>query len=168
MALIKEVLWNVVIGNENAPENQGKQVKSLLWRYLVLATIVLSVDPTLLPLLGLDPDSQVVVWKNLADQFQKNTWVKELSPKRRLYNLKLKARQLIQKHVKMLTEILVELSIIGFSFISVLFCKLKELKVFKLQRSNIIKIQFIKLTHRKSVENQKSYHQVPYNHKNNL
>ena len=168
MALIKEVLWNVVIGNENAPENQGKQVKSLLWRYRVLATIVLSVDPTLLPLLGPDPDNQVVVWKNLADQFQKKTWVKELVLKRRLYNLKLKARQLIQKHVKMLTEILVELSIIGFSFISVLFCKLKELKVFKLQRSNIIKIQFIKLTHRKPVENQKSYHQVPYNHKNNL
>ena len=81
-----------------------------------------------------------------ADQFQKKTWVKELSPKRRLYNLKLKVRQLIQKHVKMLTEIFVEVSIIGFSFSfsSVLFCKLNKLKVFKLQRSNILKIQFIK------------------------
>ena len=30
MALIKEGLWNIVTGNENAPENQGEQAKSLL------------------------------------------------------------------------------------------------------------------------------------------
>ena len=30
MALIKEGLWNIVTGNENAPENQGEQAKYLL------------------------------------------------------------------------------------------------------------------------------------------
>ena len=30
MALIKEGLWNIVTGNENAPESQGGQAKYLL------------------------------------------------------------------------------------------------------------------------------------------
>ena len=30
MALIKEGLWNIMTGNEHAPENQGEQVKYLL------------------------------------------------------------------------------------------------------------------------------------------
>ena len=45
MALIKDVLCNVVIDNENAPENQGKQAKCLLQRDRALAKAVLSVDP---------------------------------------------------------------------------------------------------------------------------
>ena len=54
MALIKEGLRNIVTGNENAPENQGEQAKYLLRRDRALVTIVLSVDPALLYLLGPD------------------------------------------------------------------------------------------------------------------
>ena len=78
-----------------------------------LATIVLSVDPTLLYLLGPDPQNPVVVWKKLADQFQKKTLANKLALRRKLYNLKLKDGQSMQKHVKMLTEIFDKLSIIG-------------------------------------------------------
>ena len=74
MALIKEGLRNIVTGNENTPENQEEQAKYLLPRHRALATIVLSVDPTLLYLLGPDPKNPAVVWKKLADQFQKKTW----------------------------------------------------------------------------------------------
>ena len=74
MALIKEGLCNIVTGNENAPKNQGEQAKYLLQRDRPLATIVLSVDPTLSYLLGQDPENPAVVWKKLADQFQKKTW----------------------------------------------------------------------------------------------
>ena len=73
MALIKEGLWNIVTGNENAPENQGGQAKYLLGSYRAFATIALTVDPTLLYLLGPDPESPALVWKNLADPFQKKT-----------------------------------------------------------------------------------------------
>ena len=45
-----------------------------------------------------------------------------------------------------------------------LFCKLNKLKVFKLQRLNVTKIYFI-IFYQKLVENQRSYHQAPYNHK---
>ena len=53
-----------------------------------------------------------VVWKKLADQFQK-TWANKLALQRKLCNLKLKDGQSTQKHIKMLTEIFDELSIIG-------------------------------------------------------
>ena len=113
MALIKEGLWNIVTGNENAPDNQGEQAKYLLQRDRASATIVLSVDLTLLYLLGPDPEHPAVVWKKLADQFQKNTWANKLALQRKLCNLKLKDGKSMQKHVKMLTEIFDELSIIG-------------------------------------------------------
>ena len=64
IALIKEGLWNIATGKENAPENQGEQAKYLLRRYHTLATIVLSVDPTLLYLLGSDPENPAVVCKS--------------------------------------------------------------------------------------------------------
>ena len=71
-------------GNENALENQGEQAKYLLRRDCALATIVLSVDPTLLYLLGPDPENAAVVWKKLAGQFQKKTWANKLVLRRKL------------------------------------------------------------------------------------
>ena len=61
MALIKEGQWSIVFVNENAPKNQGEQAKYLLQRDRALATIVLSVDPTLLYLLGPEPGNPAVV-----------------------------------------------------------------------------------------------------------
>ena len=87
--------------------------KCLMRRDRALAMIVLSVDPTLLYLLGPDPKNPAVVWKKLADQFQKKTWANKLALQRKLYNLKLKYGQSMQKYVKMLIEIFDELSIIG-------------------------------------------------------
>ena len=79
------------------------------------ATIVLPVDPTLLllHLLGPDPENLAAFWKKLVDQFQKKTWANKLVFRRKLYNLKLKDGQSMQKHVKMLTEIFDGLSIVG-------------------------------------------------------
>lgn len=53
-----------------------------------LATIVLSVDPSLLYIIGdlIDP---TIVWKMLTDQFQKKTWANKLTLKRRLFSLRL-------------------------------------------------------------------------------
>ena len=75
--------------------------------------IVLSVDPTLLYLLGPDSENRTVVWKQLADQFQEKTWANKLALRRKMYNLKLKDGQSMQKHVKMLAEVFDELSVIG-------------------------------------------------------
>ena len=98
--------------DENAPENQGEQAKYLLRRDRALATIVLPVDPTLLYLLRQHPENPAVLWKKLADQFQKKIWANKLSLRRKLYNLKLKDGQSMQKPIKMLTRHLMS-SIIG-------------------------------------------------------
>ena len=111
MALIKDGLWKIVTGTKGEPE--ADRAKYLLRKDRALAAIVLSVDPKLLYLLGPDPEDPVAVWKKLADQFQKKTWANKLALRRKLHNLKLKDGQSVQKHVKALTEIFYELSIIG-------------------------------------------------------
>ena len=113
MALIKDGLWGIVDGKENAPTNEEQIPKYALRRDRALATIVLSVEPTLLYLLGPDPEDPAEVWKKLAGQFQKNTWSNKLTLHKKLYDLKLEDGQSVQKHLKALTEIFDELAIIG-------------------------------------------------------
>ena len=74
---------------------------------------MLSVNPTLLYLLGPDPENPAIVWKKLGDEFQKKTWMNKLALQRKLYNLKLKNGESMQKHVRMLIGIFDGLSIIG-------------------------------------------------------
>ena len=45
---------------------------------LNLATIVLSVEPSLLYLIG-DPEDPIAVWRKLGDQFQKKAWVNKFA-----------------------------------------------------------------------------------------
>jgi hypothetical protein len=52
-------------------------------KYRALATIVLSLDPSLLYLIG-DPDDWVIVWNKLSDQFQKKSWANKLALCRKL------------------------------------------------------------------------------------
>ena len=113
MSLIKDGLWNIVDGSDTAPTEERELAKFNLRRDRALAIIVLSVEPALLYLLGPDPDNPVEVWKKLESQFQKKTWSNKLTLRRKLYNLKLKEGQSVQRHVKTLTEIFDELTIVG-------------------------------------------------------
>ena len=79
-----------------------------------LVMIVLSLEPSLLYLIG-DPEDPGVVWKKLADQFQKKTWANKLLLRRRLYSLKLKEGDSVHNHIKLMTEAFDELSVIGVS-----------------------------------------------------
>ena len=69
-----------------------------------LATIVLSVDPSLLYLVGADPEDPVVVWNKLKEQFQKKSWVNRLNLRRKLHSLKLNDSGSVQDHVKTMME----------------------------------------------------------------
>ena len=64
MALMKEVLWSIVNSSEHAPgkEDGNKYAKFIAGRSWVLATIVLSIDPALLYLIG-NPEDPVEVWR---------------------------------------------------------------------------------------------------------
>ena len=74
MALMKDGLWGIISGTEVDPgEDQvDAHRKFLTKRDRALAIIVLSVEPSLLYIIG-EPEDPVAVWKKLQDQFQKKT-----------------------------------------------------------------------------------------------
>ena len=86
--------------------------KFIAQKNCALVVIVLSINPSLLYLLG-DPTDPTVVWQQLSAQFQKKTWANKLALRRRLHSLRLKEGQSVQEHVRVLTEIFNELSVIG-------------------------------------------------------
>ena len=97
MALMKDGLWGLASGMEEVPDNEEEDArrKYIIKRDRALAIIVLSVDPSLLYLLG-DPQDPVIIWKKLEDQFQKRSWANKLALRRRLYALKLKDDEPVQ------------------------------------------------------------------------
>ena len=108
------VEWNIVNDMEMAQEDRTSEsyVKFCTRRDRALATIVLSVEPSLLYLVG-NPEDPVAVWKKLSDQFQKKTWANRLVLRQRLHSLRLKDGDSVQEHVKAMTELFIELSVIG-------------------------------------------------------
>ena len=115
MALVREGLWSIVNETEAAPNDDENEqaTKYRLRRDRALATIVLSMEPSLLYLLGPDPEDPAEVWKKLENQFQKKSWANKLALRRKLYALQLKEGQSIQKHIKEMTELFDELAIVG-------------------------------------------------------
>ena len=84
MALIKEGLWDIVNGTEADPGEEAEaRTKFLARRNKALATIVLAIKPGLLYLVGTDPTDPVIVWRTLAEQFQRITWANKLELKHR-------------------------------------------------------------------------------------
>ena len=114
MALMKDSLWSLIDGTENVPPQTEaeKYAKYVAKKNKALAIVVLSIEPSLLYLLG-DPQDPVVVWDKLAAQFQKKTWANKLALRRKLYSLRLKESQSVQQHIKEMTEVFEELSIVG-------------------------------------------------------
>lgn len=107
MTLMKDGLWTIVNGTETVPDGDGMaeaRAKFRSRRDRALAIIVLSVDPSLLYLLG-NPEDPVTVWTKLANQFQKKTWANKLELRRKLYSLRLKEGESVQAHIKVMTEI---------------------------------------------------------------
>ena len=113
MALMRDGLLDIVNNKEKIRTEGDKDILNFLSRRdRALATIVLSVDPSLLYLIG-DPDDPVVVWNKLADQFQKKTWANKLALRRKLYSLRLKDGDSVQEHVKVMIEIFDSLAAVG-------------------------------------------------------
>ena len=114
MALMKDGLWSFVDGTEIVPPQAEAErySKYVAKKNRALAIVVLSIEPSLLYLLG-DPQDPVVVWDKLSAQFQKKTWANKLALRRKLYSLRLKESQSVQQHIKEMTEVFEELSIVG-------------------------------------------------------
>ena len=107
-------VWGIVNESEVAPDPQNDVALRKFMDKMdrALATIVLSVEPSLLYLLG-DPQDPVEVWQKLCGQFQKKTWANKLALRRKLYSLKLKDSEPVQEHIKAMMEVFEELAVIG-------------------------------------------------------
>ena len=115
MVLMKYGLWGNINGTETRPpasESEKKYIKFNTRWDRALAIIVLSVDSSLLYLVG-EATDPIVVWKMLAAQFRKKTWANKLHLRRKLYSLKLKEGGSVQEHIKAMTETFSERSVIG-------------------------------------------------------
>ena len=115
MALMREGLWGIVAGTEQAPnETAGadERAKFSARSDRALATVVLAVDPSLLYLIG-NPVDPKVVWQKLAGQFQKKTWANKLCLRKRLFTMKLSDAGTVREYIKGMTETFDELSAIG-------------------------------------------------------
>ena len=112
MVLMREGLWSIVSGTEQAPADEAENAAKFVARQdRALAPIVLSIEPSLQYLLG-DPVDPVVVWRKLSNQFQKKTWANKLQLRKKLYSLKLKEGDSVQEHLRKLIEIFDELAVI--------------------------------------------------------
>ena len=106
MALMKDGLWNIVNGTERPPSTSETQKyeKYVARKDRALAIIVLSVDPSLLYLIG-DPEDPIVVWKKLSDQFQKKSWATKLESRRK--SLRLKGGDSVQEYIQQQKSLMV-------------------------------------------------------------
>ena len=108
---MKEGLWGLVNGTEAEPEAADRRSAYAARKDKALAIIVLAIETKLLYLVG-DPVDPQVVWEKLANQFQKKSWANKLELKRKLFSMKLTNSGSVQEHVKAMTEVLDELSIV--------------------------------------------------------
>ena len=102
MFLIHQGLFECVTGK---CEDDNKKQKAL-------AILVLALDPSLLYIIGPDPDSAAEVWKLLERQFQKDSWINKLTIKKKLYNLRLTGND-VSGHIKEITELFQSLTLLG-------------------------------------------------------
>ena len=80
---MKDGLWGIVNGSEGAPEEgTNRYSKFASQRDCTLATIVLSIDPSLFYLIS-DPKDPIPLLELLAGQFQKATWANKLALRQR-------------------------------------------------------------------------------------
>ena len=105
MALVCDGLWNIVAGTEKEPDGAEARLKFRGHRDCALATVVLSIEPSLLYLLGADHADLFAVWGALQSQFQRKTWANKLSLRRRLHSLHLRDGDTVQDHIKSMNEL---------------------------------------------------------------
>ena len=113
IALMKEGLWRIVPGQETAPSgSEAERAKFAARLDCALATVVLTLNTSLLHLIG-DPKDQVVVWKKIANQFEKKTRATRLDLRCKLHSLRLKDGESAQEHIKITTEFFDALLVTG-------------------------------------------------------
>ena len=112
MSLVKDDLWGFVDGTEVAPTDATALAKFNTRKNKALASIVLTIDPKILYLIG-DPTDPASVFKKLQDTFQKKSWSNKFRLKQSLYNLRLSNDGGLQEHLRKMMNIFDEMAVVG-------------------------------------------------------
>ena len=114
MTLIKQGSWQIVSGEEVASDHSSSEEGIRTFkdrRDHALATIVLSIHPSLLHLLG-EPEDPQVVWNILCEQFDQKCWGQRVEVRRKLYGVKWSGEG-VQEHIHMLQQMFQQLHVVG-------------------------------------------------------
>jgi len=110
MLLMKEGFWRIVDGMELVPTTPAAAVAPYNSRKdKALAILVLSVEPSLLCLIG-DTEDPNTVWMKLSNQFCKKSWVNKLKLRQKLHSMNLKPGNSVQEHIRFMTELFIALT----------------------------------------------------------
>lgn len=114
MALIRDNVWGIVSETELAPSDSAsaEYTKFSIRRDKALATIVLTLDPDLIYLIG-DAEDPVIVWKLLQETFQKKSVASKFALRKKLINTKMSFNASLQSHAKLFSETYSNLAAIG-------------------------------------------------------
>jgi len=105
MASLKEGLWGIVSCTEQSPGVKDENFpKCLARKDKALATIILTVQPSLLYLIG-DAEDPSEVWQKLESQSQKRKWANKVEVRRKRFSLRLKEGASVQERIKAMTKI---------------------------------------------------------------
>ena len=115
MLLLKEGLWEIVTGAEEAPADDAgadviRQFKTRKNR--ALAIVTLAVETWLLYHID-DMTEPKDVWTKLQSVYQKKSWWNQYHLERRLFSMKLRDDGSVNEHLKAMSEIFRELAVIG-------------------------------------------------------
>ena len=97
---MRDGLWGIVDGTTGSPSRSKPEdfEKYVSRKDRALSTIVLSIEPSLLYMIG-DPTDPSAVWQKLVDQFQARTWTNRLALWRKLNALHLNDGECVQNHI---------------------------------------------------------------------
>lgn len=113
MMLLRKELWDIVQGEETAPDQTNVGHKKFCSRSnRALSLIVMAVEPRMLYLIG-EPENPKIVFDKLCNVFQKKTWANKLRLRKKLYSLRLVGGAGVHQHLKNFTEVFNELAVLG-------------------------------------------------------
>lgn len=112
MLLLNLNLWDIVMERESPPTSADGLYAFNVRKSRALSTIVLTIKPSLLYLIG-DPSDPIVVWKKLEKHYQGSTWANQFSLRKKLYSMKMVEGDSVLEHVRTATELFDNLTAVG-------------------------------------------------------
>ena len=104
MLLVNQGLWGLVSGVDSVPTTAEALAIYNAKRGRALSTIVLSLSPSLLYLIG-NPEDPQAVWTTLENHFHKSSWSNQFSLRKKLYSMKMSDDCSVRDHIRMVTEL---------------------------------------------------------------